>query len=181
MFRPLEWRRPQQLSIAAEGAGLPAQGLHVEVAHYPVVTRQHVEAVGIEGLHYLDLQTCICRFLKYKISAIVPVLIGEAAQSDCVHTAPVALELGMYLRIAVNLTGGESGRDGEASTVHAERADEHSDAGQDRECCQQRIDLHSLLPLRHQARQPGEGSRLVSAPDSHFQLLQLGPELLRGE
>lgn len=40
---------------------------------------------------------------------------------------------------------------------------------------------HSLLPLRHQARQSGQGRRLISAPDSQFQLLQLGPELLGGE
>jgi hypothetical protein len=107
-------------AVAVDGDGLAVDRLHQEVRHHPPVVRSHLGPVGVEDAN------------DPHVDAVEPVvghgdglgealgLVVHAAGPDRVHVAPVGLDLGVDLGVAVDLAGGGEQEAGALLLGHAQ-------------------------------------------------------------
>ena len=84
---------------------LPLQCLHDKVGYYPAVVRAHPWAVGVENADHLDVHAMLPVIIKKQCLRHPLSLVIAGKDAIRVHTAPISLRPGVYLRIPVNLAG----------------------------------------------------------------------------
>jgi hypothetical protein len=84
----------------------PLQRLHDEVADHAAVVGVHARAVGVEDARHLDLQRVLAVVIEKQGFGAALAFVVAAADADGVDVAPVGFDLGMHLRVAIDLAGG---------------------------------------------------------------------------
>jgi len=135
-------------AVAEERYVLVAEGLHDEVGDYAPVLRVHVGPVGIEYAHHPRIDAVFAAIVGGKCLGAALALVVAAADADGVDVAPVALDLRMHERIAIDFARGGV----ENLRLRLERKVEHVHHAQDARLHR----LHGVVLVVDGARRAGK-------------------------
>ena len=93
-------------AIAKQSNVLVVQRLHDEIGNHATILRMHVWAVGVEYSHHADIDAILPAIVSGEGFGATLALVVARADADCVHIAPIALDLRMHERIAIHLACG---------------------------------------------------------------------------
>ena len=93
-------------AVAVDGEGLAAQRLHHEVGDDAAVVGLEARAVGVEDAHHVGVDAVVAVVGGDGGFGEALGLVVDGARADGIDVAPVGLDLGMDLGVAVALGGG---------------------------------------------------------------------------
>ena len=79
--------------------------LNDKIADHSPIARMHAWTVGIEDAHHLDIELVLPIVVEKKGLGTSLALVVATADSNWIYPAPVAFDLRVNLRIAINLAG----------------------------------------------------------------------------
>ena len=93
-------------SVAKQGDILVVERLHDEVGDHAAVLGMHVGSVCIKDSHHADIHAILAAVVRGEGFGATLALVVARADADCVHIAPIALDLRMHEGIAIYLACG---------------------------------------------------------------------------
>jgi hypothetical protein len=120
------------LAVAVDGDVVAFERLDDEVGDDTAVIRQHARAVGVEDADDADVHAVLTVVVEEEGFSDTLALVIAGAGADGIDVAPVALGLGMHLRIAIDFRGGSLEHARLEAACEAEHVDGTHHGGLDR-------------------------------------------------